>query len=220
MRIVSFNIKRGFESSITQVADAIRGLEPDICLVQEVDRHVSRSGFVDQHRHLMKRCGFDKGYFFKTKSYNGFGRYGNALYFNKVSHTKPEIITLSNDASGEKRTGFITNIHTDVGQDFVLAGTHLTANRSQAEGQLHKLIDELQLRTCPESKFILGGDLNLKPHVLEKYGFRIADGEFSCGIPVRNVRFDYIVGRGLDFQAHVVHLPGISDHDPIVADLQ
>ena len=220
MRIVSFNIKRGFESSITQVADAIRGLEPDICLVQEVDRHVSRSGFVDQHRRLMKRCGFDKGYFFKTKSYNGFGRYGNALYFNKVSHTKPEIITLSTDASGEKRTAFTTNVRTDEGQNFLLAGTHLTANRSQAEEQLHKLIDEIQLRTSPDSKFVLGGDLNLKPQRLEKYGFKIEDVEFSCGIPMRNVRFDYIVGQGLDLQARVVHLPGISDHDPIVADLR
>lgn len=219
MRIVSFNIKRGYESSIKQVADAMCKLDPDICLIQEVDRFVSRSKFVDQHRCIKKRCGFDKGYFFKTKSINAFGKYGHTLYLKNVRHTKPETITLTAEAQGEKRVAFITHIYSNDGQDFTLAGTHLSVKHSQAEKQLDEILRILRRQVPEDSAFILAGDFNLEPDALKKYGIKIEDTQCSCGIPTRTVRCDYVIGQGLNLQAHVVHLPGISDHDPVIADI-
>ena len=202
-----------------QVTDSIRELNPDICLVQEVDRFTARSGFADQHRYLMKRCDFDKGYFFKTKSFSGLGRYGHVLYFKNVRHTKPETITLAAEAQGEKRVAFITRIYSDDGQDFTLAGTHLSVKRSQAEKQLGEILHILHRQVPEDSAFSLAGDFNLEPDVLKKYGIEIEDAQCSCGTPTRTVRCDYIIGQGLNLQARVIHLPKISDHDPVVAEI-
>lgn len=219
MRIVSFNIKRGFESSIAQIADAIRKLDPDICLVQEIDRRASRSRFANQHRYLMKHCGFDAGYFIKTKSRNGIGSYGHGLYLKAISHTSPEIITLPREGAAEKRMACFTTIRPANGQTFTLASTHLAADHTQAEHQLAYLIKELKARSAESKRFVLAGDLNLQPAIITKHGFAFEDTQLSCGLPQRTARYDYILSQGVDIEAHVVHLPGLSDHDPVVADI-
>lgn len=220
MRIISFNINRGAHSSIVKVINAINTLEPDICVIQEVDRFIMRSGFIDQHKLIAKRCGFKKSYFFKTRTMNGFGSYGHALYFKDISHTEPESTRISSKSTLENRVAFLTNVHSQFGTSFVLSGFHLSANTSQATEELRKLIHELRFRAPVGSKLVLAGDFNLPPSSLEKYGFSIADTQFSCGVPKRTSRLDYIVGRGVNMDVHVVHLPGISDHDPVVADLE
>lgn len=219
MRIVSFNIKRGFESSIAQIVEAIRKLDPDICLVQEIDRRARRSRFADQHRYLMKHGGFDAGYFIKTKSRNGIGSYGHGLYLKAVSHTKPEIITLPREGTAEKRIACLTTIRPTNRHSFTLASTHLAADHAQAERQLVYLIKELKARSAENERFVLAGDLNLRPAVITQHGFAFEDTQLSCGLPQRIARYDYILSQGIDIDTHVVHLPGLSDHDPIVADL-
>lgn len=220
MRIVSFNINRGGHSSIIKVINAINELNPDICVIQEVDRFVMRSGFIDQHSLISKRCNFKDSYYFKTKTLNGFGSYGHALYLKDISHTAPESTRISSKSDLENRVAFLTNIHSRFGTSFALSGFHLSANATQATEQLRKLIHELRFRAPVDSKLVLAGDFNLPPSSLEKYGFSIADTQFSCGVPKRTSRLDYIVGRGIDMEVRVVPFPGISDHDPVVADLE
>ena len=58
-----YNFPKGSLGHLPQVAKHIREADPDWVAVQEIDRNVGRSGFVDQTQELAKMCGM-KGVFF------------------------------------------------------------------------------------------------------------------------------------------------------------
>ena len=58
-----YNFPKGSLGHLPQVAKHIREADPDWVAIQEIDRNVGRSGFVDQTQELAKMCGM-KGRFF------------------------------------------------------------------------------------------------------------------------------------------------------------
>lgn len=58
-----YNFPRGSLGHLPQVAQHINEVKPDWVAIQEIDRNVGRSGYVDQTQELAKMCGM-KGIFF------------------------------------------------------------------------------------------------------------------------------------------------------------
>ena len=58
-----YNFPKGSLGHLPQVAKFIREADPDWVAIQEIDRNVGRSGFVDQTQELAKMCGL-RGMFF------------------------------------------------------------------------------------------------------------------------------------------------------------
>jgi endonuclease/exonuclease/phosphatase family metal-dependent hydrolase len=81
LRVLSYNIHHGEGTDgridLLRIAKVIKAASPDIALLQEVDRHVPRSGNIDQASELGKATGMDVAFGANLTIANG--SYGNAI---------------------------------------------------------------------------------------------------------------------------------------------
>ena len=186
--------------------------------LQEVDRHVVRSYFVDQTARVARALGMH-GTFGESRWLLG-GRAGNAL----ITRTRPrqvQIIDLPRSPGGDGRSAIVALVDTSLGE-LTVAVTHLQNDPSAAEGQLEVLLDALDERRAGNgSPAVLLGDLNLAPDAvlpcLAARGWTAVDVPPSFPSDVPDQRIDWIVLRGLECTG--VEVPDVrsSDHRPVVA---
>lgn len=62
MRVMSYNIQVGWGKGLEAVAELVKKYDPDIVALQEVDRDRKRTGFVDQFKFLQDSLGLYGGY--------------------------------------------------------------------------------------------------------------------------------------------------------------
>ncbi len=164
------------EERRTLFADAIKSIDADIVVLQEVESAAYMQSFADEH--------------FPDLNYRYFtGRESNDWYMNVVvmsriplgmlySYANPDsyIVDILDDDGRVQRQNFTNNrmlsVDVLVNQDysFLLTGLHLKAGRGERNenwriGQIDLLRDHFEYLTAvhPDKRMLLAGDLNILP---------------------------------------------------------
>ncbi|MBJ06602.1 MAG: endonuclease [Verrucomicrobiaceae bacterium] len=229
LRLVAYNIKhgRGMDNKVDlgRVAEVLRGLNPDLVALQEIDWDCSRSGEVDQAAALGKLLGM-KHSFGKFMNFQG-GQYGlavlsrfpiqKAIRHQLAPGAEPRcaLEIIIRPAESAPLLSFVS-IHNDwTREPFRVA-------------QVNDLIRGLAERRHP---VVLAGDFNAEPGAdsllrLVKAGFTFLAKENNAKTfpaPDPRIEIDYFATRGIPSETlplSRVHDERVaSDHRPILVDL-
>ncbi|MBO0608208.1 endonuclease/exonuclease/phosphatase family protein [Myceligenerans salitolerans] len=246
MRLVTFNLRHGLgrDDRVDRrlLADAVRGLEPDILALQEVDRFQPRSGFADQARICAEAMGAVEyryvptvagwmsvpGLRWRARGEERSPAYGIALASRlPVRAWRRWRLPMASRWVGpvqlgidEPRAAVAADVETPSGALTVCA-THLSSRLGNAWAQLPWLRDALRGAPRP---LVLMGDLNLRDEApITVTGWRSL--AVSPTFPVAKPRFqiDHILvddDGGLR-TAGEARAPdtGVSDHRALVIDV-
>ena len=153
--IITYNIHHGQGTDnmidLERIASIIRGLNPDIVCLQEVDRNLPRTDHVDMPRVFAEKLGMNV-VFEPNYQFDG-GDYGNAT-FTRLPIVKSRNVVLPNPVSAEPRGCLIVTVEWQNKQIDVM-NTHLGLNGQERLAQAEAIIAELS--DCP---VILTGDMN------------------------------------------------------------
>ncbi|MBW3628466.1 MAG: endonuclease/exonuclease/phosphatase family protein [Gemmatimonadetes bacterium] len=231
LRVMTYNIHHGAgvdeRVDLERIAAVIRRENPDIVLLQEVDRGVERSGKRDLLRELATLTGLEHAAFGKNIDHQG-GDYGNGLLSRYP--IRREVNTWMERTTPGERRGVLQAIVDVRGREIAVLGTHLDASNGAERGSSARQIEQKLLPSYSKYPLILGGDLNEAPDgaVYRRLSALLADS-WSAGegpghtIPVDapNRRIDYIFhDRRFAAVAARVLRTDASDHLPLVADLR
>lgn len=222
LRVVSYNIKSGLESSLDQVGEVLAGLSPDVVALQEVDVGVARTKRVDQARALGERLGMRHVFAGAIKREGG--DYGVAL-LSRLPITRAGRIELSAGFAYEPRVAIDASLCLN-GREVRVVSVHADVFPWAAEENTKVLAQEI--RTAVGGGILLAGDLNATPReatpdVLAGIGLidvlrRTAEGPTFRG---SDRRLDYIMAdKVLDLTVAGggrVDSPA-SDHLPVFVD--
>lgn len=237
MRVVTWNIHHGAPArgpvDLDAVAGVLRPLAPDVVVLQEVDRHVGRSGGVDQAAELGAALGM-AGHFagamrwppnpLSPEPVAGAGAYGIAV-LAPPGTPAPEVLRLPHSRAREPRVATLVRVPAGRGAVTVV-GTHLQngprlePRPTEAMRQLRWLAEHLEAVGEP---VVLAGDVNMHrrvaARVLEPFGWSLAitAPTFPASRPARTI--DVAAVRGAVVSEARVPATVVSDHRPIVADL-
>jgi endonuclease/exonuclease/phosphatase family metal-dependent hydrolase len=221
VRVVSWNSQHGVPA-VVGPADLARALPhlaalgADVVAVQELDRHLARSGRADQPALLADALG---GELLWTPTLRrGRGHYGHALV------VRGEVVASAVaplPGPGEPRAARVALVEVD-GTRWTVAATHLATSRAAAEDQLVALVDAVAGWPAPR---VLLGDWNLVPSAVLPFtaveGYRLLTGP-----PTHDARrgatrrIDHVATWGARLGASgVVALP-VSDHLAVWADVE
>lgn len=158
-RIMTYNIRHGVGLDgvldLERTARVIKAANPDIVILNEVDKGTERSFGVDQADSLGGLLEMS-AVFGQSIHYDG-GQYGNAL-LTRYPIIDFHILDLSTDTLLEGRSVFISRL--DVGGDtLIVLGTHLGLNPEERQEQVQSIVKGLPDNT----KLILAGDFNFEP---------------------------------------------------------
>jgi endonuclease/exonuclease/phosphatase family metal-dependent hydrolase len=128
LRLMTYNIKHGAESSLEQVADVINAEQPDLVALQEVDVDADRSGNVDQPHRLSQLTGM-ASLFRSATTLPTNGLYGVALLsrFPIISSSK-----LLLTSGSEQRILMTVDVELDAGWLVPIGVTHMGSPRRRA----------------------------------------------------------------------------------------
>ncbi len=241
VKVLVFNIHAGKDAaghdSVQAIADLIRSVEPDVALLQEVDRGTARSGHVDQLQALMEATGY-AGVFGRSLDFDG-GTYGIAALSHHgfvFDQTVPlPIATVQERAGGshEPRVALVTVSRTAV-RNLQAITTHLDASAGNdiRLQEVQDLLLPVHARLGPTRPVLLGGDFNAEPGSPEVQKVRDAglrDAWTECGqgdgftYPAESPakRIDYVfLGGSIRCTAARVIDTRISDHRPLVVTVE
>ncbi|MCW2739085.1 endonuclease/exonuclease/phosphatase family protein [Nocardioides sp.] len=220
LRVLSFNTHRS-TGTLDAVAEEILEIDPDVVLLQEVDRQMLRTGGIDQAAVLADAVGMDGS--FSSNLARGAGQYGT-LILSRFDLVQQGRIPLVRSPRAEARG--LQWVTLDVsGQAVRVYNTHLDATRpdvrlAQAR-QVAGILDDDDLPT------ILGGDLNAWPAsaAVAAIGTRLTDtwtaaGQGRSATSQGGKKIDYLFVRGLRPLVSQVATSGASDHHRLWADLR
>ncbi len=219
IRLATFNIRHGESRAGTLdlplLYRSCSDLNVDILALQEVDRRMRRTRWVDTPARIGRRSGMART-FGPALRRGWIGRYGNALF---VRGTLSDVETVALPKVTEPRAGLVAAVETG-GRRLSVAVTHLSTDLDERDRQLSKLLEALAQRPLPR---VLCGDLN-GPHddvmaLIEGAGYSLVTaGPTFPGVgPTRQI--DHVAVAGLEIvNAWVPDIP-VSDHRPVVVEL-
>jgi endonuclease/exonuclease/phosphatase family metal-dependent hydrolase len=171
-RVLVYNIHAGKDPvggrNLDRVAALVRGLQPDLVLLQEVDRGTERSGHVDQLAELEQRTGLH-GAFGKTLDYQG-GEYGIAV-LSRWPITVDTLVRLPVEPPQQRAGGSYEPrgaLHVVIaapGGALHVIDTHLDSSTED----VYRIQEVRTLRAIAETAHagsplvVVGGDLNAEP---------------------------------------------------------
>ena len=227
VKVMSLNVRISGELTLyseVPFADLIRQYKPDVVALQEVDYRVARSNNKD----FVTELGAALGMFpvFGKAITTGGGEYGVAVLSKyPVRSVRTELLPKP-DGTKEQRAVIIAEIQFPSGQNLKFAGTHLDhstdAVRSVMVSALNAYLQGGDLPT------VLGGDFNARPEEsaiatgMQQWKRICNDNPTYPDIPTSKI--DYLFGypkgtcRTISYQ--VIERTGISDHCPIVAEVE
>lgn len=225
VRVMTWNIKHGGESSLESVAAVIAAEAPDLVALQEVDLMTGRSGQVDQAARLGDLTGMEHAFVPALLSHDG-GQYGLAL-LSRHPILSAERIPLP--SSGEQRVLALLEVELEPDHVVPVGVTHFGVTGA-AERQEQATAVLAALAGRPSA--ILAGDLNATSSEASVAALRtsLSDAWSRGGAGSGNTipawfptrRIDYIL-LGADWTARLTaRVPGASsqsDHRPVVATL-
>ena len=211
MRICTYNIHAGRNAqnqpSLPAVGDALAGIEPDLCLLQEVDRRLPRSGFQDQAGALGEQLGM-RAYFYGRLRF-GTAAFGNALLTRLPVRTVRRFPLPSR--GGEPRCALGVQLEDGTW----VWNTHLGL---RAEWRKEQLVALTHAADGPPA-VLLGGDFNATLDEAAVQGFLASASLYPLSdeastFPAANPahRIDFLFGRGyVRTDGGTIAAPG-SDH--------
>lgn len=237
VRILVLNLHAGKDmaraSNLDAVAGLVRSTGADLVLLQEVDRHTTRSGNIDQVQVLREATGFEAA-FGRSLDYDG-GRYGIAVLARRgfESHRTESLpVQPPQERSGrsyEPRVAMVVESATPLG-NLTALNTHLDASRDEGY-RLQEVTHVLALvdrHRQAGRRVVAGGDFNAEPgsdvyrRILAS-GLRDAwtecgsgDGlTFPADTPVKRIDYLFLAEPLRCTGARVIET-AISDHRPLL----
>jgi endonuclease/exonuclease/phosphatase family metal-dependent hydrolase len=210
--ICTYNIHAGKDAngapSLPAIAGALAALAPDLCLLQEVDRRMPRSGWQDQAVLLARAVGGQALFY-------GRLRFGPAAYGNAVLSRQPiqNVRYLLLPGGGEPRSAL--GVQLDDAHGTWVWNTHLGLRPEWRREQLAALAATL----AEHDAVLLGGDFNARLNDDELVTFSRETGLVpltaeapTFPIPNPTERIDLLLGRGFTVaETTTTAAPG-SDH--------
>lgn len=219
VRVLSFNTQRSY-GGIGTVAAEIRAVDPDVVLLQEIDRFHDRTGGVDQAAYFSEALGMQAA--FSPNVVAGGGQYGTAI-LSRFDIVDSGRFPLPNAPGGEPRGLQWAGL--DIGgQEVRVYNTHL-------QNAMPRLRDAQARRVAgiiagEQQRTILGGDMNAVPGTatLGALQARLVDawpiaGAGPAGTAADGARIDYVLASpGVEPQSARTLRSAISDHARVVVD--
>ncbi len=229
LRIVTYNIKRGLGNDgvtdLNRTGEVLHRLQADFVGLQEVDRHVQRSGATDQSVELGKQLAMQNA-FGSFMQFQG-GEYGLAV-LSKYPITQSKAVELPE--GNEPRVALLAEIALPSGESVMLVNVHFDwveddrFRFAQAQ-RLRKQLDEL---TMP---YILLGDFNDQSD--SRTVKLLSEGAIEAKKPLQDrltfssldpsIEIDFIFAappsRWRVDRVQVIDEPVASDHRPVLAEL-
>ena len=220
LRVLSFNTHRS-TGSLNAIAEEILEIDPDVVLLQEVDREMLRTGGVDQAAVLADAVGMDGS--FSSNLARGSGHYGT-LVLSRFDIVQQGRIPLVRSPRAEARGLQWVTLEVS-GQAVRVYNTHLDATRPDVRlAQARQVAGVLGEDDLPT---ILGGDLNAWPAsaAVSAIGAQLVDtwtaaGQGRSATSRGGRKIDYLFVRGLRPLVSRVATSGASDHNRLWADLR
>jgi endonuclease/exonuclease/phosphatase family metal-dependent hydrolase len=228
LKVLCYNIHHANPPSkpdlidIDAIANVIKKENPDVVALQEIDKLTKRSGSVNEAKLIAEKTGM-KYHFFKAIDHDG-GEYGTMM-LSKMPFTDIKSIPLPEAFPGEDRVLAYMTVSLPSGKRFILANTHMDAQRNDATRtlQMKAILEEFKTKTEP---IIFCGDFN---SIDTSEAIRLLDEQFkrtctqNCPgtIPVINPvkTIDYITLKNADWEVkehRVIPETYASDHRPVV----
>lgn len=220
LRVLSFNTHRS-TGTLNAIAEEILQVDPDVVLLQEVDRQMLRTGAVDQAAVLADAVGMDGS--FSSNLARGSGHYGT-LILSRFDIVQQGRIPLVRSPRAEVRGLQWVTLEVN-GQAVRVYNTHLDATRADVRlAQARQVAGVLAEDDLPT---ILGGDLNAWPAsaAVAAIGRRLTDtwtaaGQGRSATSHGGKKIDYLFVRGLRPLRSQVATSGASDHNRLWADVR
>lgn len=236
MRVACLNIHAGRcgtgsnRASLLDIAELLRSVSPDVCLLQEVDRRMPRSGFVDQAGRLaraMRRIGEEEWYFafYGRLDFGPLGQYGNAILSREPLGN---IRRVPLPASGGEPRGAV-GITLSGDTSAAIWTVHLGLQEEWRKEQLSEFAEAVNQNHEAGHKVIVGGDFNARPDAPEMAEFVSQTGLVfaSPGAPTFPAiqpahRIDFLLtSPGCPVtDSGVIAKPNASDHALLWAEIQ
>jgi|GEM_PF-589458 len=158
LRVMSYNIKVGLESSLAAVAQAVTTEKPDIVGLQEVDELTNRSGKVRQTEELSKLAKLPHRYFGANFAFDG-GQYGLAI-LSRFPLTNTRVIRM--DAHTQRGNGYEPRIAvaadvTAYGKEITFVTMHASLHGEERGGNAQRVLAALGTARRPT---VIVGDMN------------------------------------------------------------
>lgn len=227
LKIMSFNVCRSGELtgySVEPFVNLIRQYQPDIIALQELDYKTTRNTGIDFTTKLGAALGMFP-VFGRTIYYQG-GEYGIGV-LSKYPFLSVKTEALPSPAgTKEQRAVLITEIRLPSGHDIRFASTHLDHSTDVIGSAMAGALNDLLLKD--QMPTIVGGDFNAQPEsgtiadVMQPWKRFCNNEPTSPDNPTKKI--DYLFGypkekcRTISYQ--VITRTGISDHCPIVAEVE
>ncbi|HUP88600.1 MAG TPA: endonuclease/exonuclease/phosphatase family protein, partial [Longimicrobiales bacterium] len=237
--VLTYNIHAGKDAqgklSIPAIAAVIDSLQPDIVMLQEVDRRTKRASGED---HLAQLAALTKlnAAFAKSLDYDG-GDYGIAL-LSRWPIDSSTVVSLAveppqerSGGSHEPRVGLHAVLRAPFGRlDVVNAHIDPAREGTYRKQEVIGLLARVQRNIPPDAPLIFGGDLNTRPNTDEIAAVSLAltDAWAACGTgpgytfnaAAPDRRIDYVFYR----RARCLHVripeTQASDHRPLFVTLE
>lgn len=247
LRLISWNIDRG--ERLERVVATLKEKSPDLCLLQEVDRHDERSGDRDIAKTLAEKLHYNYafGVAFEElgQSVDSRPAYQGQATLSRWPITKSRVLRFKRQSNWwkphrwipdtaffQRRLGGRIALVTEIavgGHPIVIYNVHFESRSGGAiqTEQLNEVLADLA-RYPPATAAVIGGDFNSKYHPyrllhsLETKGFHSILGNRVERTHVIAGYLDWIFYRGLSrvTEGEVVRGTRASDHDPVLAKLK
>lgn len=219
IKVLSWNIQHGLTESggvnINKFIEKVIEWDVDIILIQEMDRLVKRSGWIDQFQEFISALGPEWDGVWGTRLRMGKrGAYGIATFSKLPIHESTNHVL----ADRHREKTILQESILKIGNDIIsVANVHMPYDGHHGHGHTEtswKRLFDMEYK----SNLILGGDFNATPSSLEINAVMsecIDIGEKSTTIDAG--RIDYLVARGqyLPIKHETVNF-WLSDHLPII----
>ena len=216
MRLVTWNVRhgrrrRGFTSN-RKVRATVARWDADVVAVQEVDRRVIRSWFVDQPALVARAAALHSEEYAPARRVALTGTDGVALCVRTTATFHRLRLP---HRWGQPRVALVAET-----PSLTIVTTHLQNHAVEARYQLDWLLEELATMPRP---CVLLGDLNLRPddvaEPLRAAGFDLAGGGPTEPAWAPAQRIDHVAVAGAAIDSIVVGDASVSDHRPLIAEL-
>jgi endonuclease/exonuclease/phosphatase family metal-dependent hydrolase len=235
MRLLSYNIHKGIggrdrKYRLERIIEVIRGEEPDIVCLQEVDQDVSRSQNHDQPRLLSDACGLAH-HAYQLNVPIRLGGYGNLILSRWPMHEAHDVCLRFQKR--KPRAAQYVIVDTTEGR-LSLVNWHLGLTGRERHWQARQLLRHTLLQTNAHLPTVVAGDANdwrdhLPERVFTHHSFHMATTpaakfrSFPAMWPVLSLDKIFVRGGVEVGKVRVVSTPmsrRASDHLPVVIDFK
>ncbi len=228
LKIMTYNLRFGELSSMTQIGEYIASESPDFVALQECDWATRRKRAPHQHgvkfvNELAYRSGMF-GLYGKSIDYAG-GYYGIGL-LSRYPIIRSERVLLPNDGKTEQRSMLIADVELPSKQIVTFICTHLEVKSSRMRQEQVRFINK-HLKDI-RNRIVLCGDMNAEPSSAEMQMLRkdwayLTDDELTFSTMQPYTKIDYIWSRPASsvelLSTRVCKDVKLSDHFPVISEI-